>query len=351
MPHSSGGGSHSGGSHSSHSSHSGGGSRHSGGGSSSSGSSRRTSSTPFPGCRRYLYYKDDKPCLVYSNYDIRKGDTFQFVLGLIIFGLMFVPFIILGIVFMFHAFSFPKKIEYSKYKRKAPEFVIEDNLGVFENEAKLEKSMSDFYDTTGVVPAVITVTNDTWKEDYASLEAYAYDEYVNRFPDEVHWLFVYSSAEKDNGFDDWYWEGMQGDDTDPVLISDRVNAFNEDLNTRLLQRSKYSVDDAFAITFDEYAPIMMKMTFKPKILFGGICLAVIMGAFYFSVAWYLKPKKVPEEYKKAVPCELKAVYQASCNFCGGMYVVGMHTGCPHCGAAIPPQNYIQDPQGNIVKIL
>ena len=63
------------------------------------------------------------------------------------------------------------------------------------------------------------------------------------------------------------------------------------------------------------------------------------------------PAKVPADYKKAVPCELKAVYQLSCNFCGGMYIVGMHTNCPHCGASIPPQNYIQDPQGNIVKIL
>ena len=351
MPHSSGGGSHSGGSHSSHSSHSGGGSRHSGGGSSSSGSSRRTSSTPFPGCKRYLYYKNDKPCLVYSNYDIRKSDKSTFIAAIIICAIVFLPFIILSAFFMVKAFSFPKKIEYSKYKHKTPEFVIEDNLGVIENRSNLEKSMEEFYDTTGVVPAVITVTNDTWNQDYKSLEAYAYDVYVNRFPDEVHWLFVYSTAEKEDGFDDWYWEGMQGDNTDPVLTTERVDAFTESLNTRLLQRSKYSVDDAFAITFDEYRPVMMKMQVNKKNIILGSVMFITMSAVAGLTIATSKPHKVPDDYKKAVPCELKAVYQASCNFCGGMYIVGMHTGCPHCGAAIPPQSYIQDPQGNIVKIL
>lgn len=349
MPHSSGGGSHSGGSHSSSSSSSRS-SRSSGGGSGSS-SRRRTSSTPFPGCRRYLYYKDNKPCLVYSNYDIRKSDIGQTIAAFIIFGVMLVPLWIFGLVFMIKAFTFPQRIEYSKYRNKTPEFVIEDNLGVFEDEANLKRSMKEFYDTTGVVPAVITVSNDTWNEDYESLEEYAYDVYVDRFPDEVHWLIIYSSAKKDNGFDDWYWEGMQGDKTDPVLIPERTKAFTESLHDRLLQRNKYSVDDAIAITFDEYRPIMMKMVMNKSRFVPGIVLFVIMSLFLFMIIALNKPTKVPEDYKKAVPCELKAVYQLTCNYCGGVYIVGMHTSCPHCGAAIPPQNYIQDPQGNIIKIL
>ena len=352
MPHSSGGGSHSSGSHSggSHSSHS---SRSSGGGSSSGGyhSSKRTSSTPFKGAKRYLYYKDNKPYLVYANYDIRKRDFSRILPIWIICGFIFGPYVIVGIMMMFRAFYMPERIEYSKYKNKDPEFIIEDNIGVLENEKKLKKSMESFYDTTGIVPAVITVSNDEWSEDYTSLEAYAYDVYVQRFPDEVHWLIVYSETVKDNGFNDWYWEGMQGDRTDPVLTEDQAAAFTESLHDRLMKRTKYSVDDAIAITLDEYAPKMMSLSCdKTDLIFGAIVF-LMMSSVLFIVFITNRPRKVSEEYKKAVPCELNVVYQASCNFCGGMYVVGMHSGCPHCGASIPPQNYIQDPQGNIVKIL
>ena len=164
MPHSSGGGSHSSGSHSggSHSSHS---SRSSGGGSSSGGyhSSKRTSSTPFKGAKRYLYYKDNKPYLVYANYDIRKRDFSRILPIWIICGFIFGPYVIVGIMMMFRAFYMPERIEYSKYKNKDPEFIIEDNIGVLENEKNLKKSMRSFYDTTGIVPAVITVSNDEWK--------------------------------------------------------------------------------------------------------------------------------------------------------------------------------------------
>ena len=350
MPHSSGGGSHSGGSHSHSSSSHRSSSRHSGGGSSSS-SRRRTSSTPFPGCRRYLYYRDNKPCLVYSNYDVRKPEMGSFIVSIIICVFMFLPMAIASLFVIAKAFTVPNRIEYSKYKNKTPEFVIEDNLGVLEDEANLERAMKDFYDETGVIPAVITISNDTWKEDYNSLEAYAYDVSLNRFPDEYHWLIVYSSAEKDNGFDDWHWEGMQGNYTDPILTPERTDDFTESLQVRLTQRSKYSVDDAIAATLDEYRPVMMKMVVNKSRLLGGILLIAMSILFIVPTLLTNKPKKVPDYYKNAVPCELKEVYQLSCNFCGGMYVVGMHNSCPHCGASIPPQNYIQDPQGNIVKIL
>jgi hypothetical protein len=64
-----------------------------------------------------------------------------------------------------------------------------------------------------------------------------------------------------------------------------------------------------------------------------------------------KPRKVPDEYKNAIPCNLNAVYQESCNFCGGVYIIGIHTECPHCGGAIPPHHYVKDPQGNIIQIM
>ena len=306
MPHSSGGGSHSGGSHSSSGSHS---SHSSSGGGSSGGyhSNRRTSDKPFPGSKMYLYYQDRKPRFIYSNYDL---------------------------------------------KNKKPDFVIEDNLDIFENEKNLKRSMKAFYEETGIVPAVITVKNEDWNKEYSSLEKYAYDEYVARFPDEAHWLIVYSEEIKDNGFNDWYWEGMQGDRTDPVLTASRANKFTESLHKRLLQREKYSVDEAIAATFDEYTPQMMNIIMDKAQFFTCLFLFLVFGgSTYYSFAVAYKSPKVPEQLKHAKAVNLTAVYQEACSYCGGIYIVGMHRECPHCGAVLPEHHYTKDANGNIIQIM
>ena len=349
MPHSSGGGSHSGGSHSGGSSHSHS-SRSSGGSSSGGGlpSFRQTSSQPFRGSRRYLYYRDNKPYFVYTNYDVRKRDPMPIVSLILIMVLILIPWFIGCIVGICFSFKKPKKLSYYS---KCPKLVIEDNIGVFEDENNLEESMEAFFDKTGIVPAVITVSNDTWNENYTNLENYAYDLYVNRFHDEYHWLIVYSEATKEDGFNDWYWEGMQGNNTDPILTEELAASFTESLHTKLLQRSKYSVDDAIAKTFDEYTPQMMKTYVDKLMLIMCVilllaCVAVMLYAI--KVYW---PEKVPDYYKNAKLCELTAVYQEPCNFCGGVYIIGMHTTCPHCGAALPAHHYIKDEQGNVVELL
>ena len=348
MPHSSGGGSHSGGSHSSsHSSHH---SSHSGGSSSGGGlpSNRHSSGQPFPGAKRYLYYRNNRPYFLYANYDVRKPDPMPRVAGFIVFFIILLPFIIASVFIIAKSVTVPKRLDSDKH----PKFVIEDNIGVVEDKKQLKKSMQEFYDTTGIIPAVITVNNDDWNEDYTSLENYAYDLYVNNFKDENHWLIVYSEAVKDNGFNDWYWEGMQGNNTDPILTGKRSDSFTVSLHKRLLQRDTYSVDAAIALTLDEYRPQMMKPYANPAGCVGGLFMLVMFG----FISWYIfavayKPAKVSEEFKNAQPCELTAVYEEPCNFCGGIFIVGMHTTCPHCGAALPAHHYIKDAQGNVVQIL
>ena len=345
MPHSSGGGSHSGGSHSSHSSSSSH-SSHSGGG---GGSSRRSSSTPFPGSRRFLYYNDNKPYFIYTNYDIRKPDPWPRVSAIIVFCVAFLPFLILSFFLMIRGINIPHKLENSV---KNPKFIVEDNIGVIEDKKALKQYMREFYDTTGITPAVITVRNEDWNEDYTSLENYAYDVYLDRFDDETHWLFIYSESIKDNGFNDWYWEGMQGDDTDNILTSKRANEFTEVVQKRLIDRDKYSVDAALGLTLDEFRPKVMKPSLDSSRFISGAFMFIMMSLMSFGVlANAFKPVKIPEMYKKAQPCELTAVYQEPCNFCGGIYIIGMHTTCPHCGAALPAHHYIKDAQGNIVKLL
>ena len=353
MPHSSGGGSHSGGSHSggSHSSHS---SHRSGGGSSGGGSSRRTSTVPFSGSRRFLYYSDNKPHFVYANYDVRKPDPWPLISGIVMFVLFIGPMVVLSLVLMGKSIIIPKRINYGSDDNKHPKFVVEDNLGIFEDKKKLKGAMEDFYDDTGIIPAVITVSNEDWNEDYASLERYTYDQYVTRFPEthEVHWLIVYSESTKDNGFEDWYWEGMQGDDTDSILTNRQTAAFTESLHKRLSQRSKYSVDDAIGITLDEYrVKVMQPWVDTPRFVAGLFMFLMFGGIAWFMFGVAYKPRKVPEQYKNAKPCDLTVVYQEPCTFCGGIYIIDMHTTCPHCGAALPAHHYIKDANGNVVELL
>ena len=204
MPHSGGGGSHSGGSHSS--SHSSSSHHYSSSHGSSSGSSRRTSSTPFPGAKRFLYYKDRTPHFIYANYDIRKRNVLSIVMGIVIFSMFSIPAVLALIYGISQSVNIPKKLTYFEDRDKRPQYVIEDELGVIEDKKELKKSIKAFYETTGVVPAVITVENSAWQDDYASMEQYAYDLYVNTFHhDEVYLLIVYSSEAKDNGFDDWHY--------------------------------------------------------------------------------------------------------------------------------------------------
>ena len=51
-------------------------------------------------------------------------------------------------------------------------------------------------------------------------ESYAYDEYLDLFDDEMHWLIVFST-DGDEEWEDWYWEGMQ-DGSHLTLVSLRV---------------------------------------------------------------------------------------------------------------------------------
>ena len=327
MPHSSGGGSHGGGSHggSHHSSHSSGRSR---GG---SGSSQRTSSTAFAGATRYVYYRNKRPYFVYSNYDIRKKNTASTVITIIFLAIMALPILGVGIAGAVVSFETPKKV----YPPSNKSIVIEDELGVIDNEDDLIDTLEDFRGETGIVPAVVTISEEKWNQSYPTLEDYAYDKYLELFKDEKHWLIVYSSEVEDDGFDDWKWEGMQGNDTDNILTVKKVERFNEDLHKMLLQRSKYSVGEAIEKAFDSLNSYVMNKTWNKPVFFASVGVS---GFFLFFLVWLgistIKPVKT-SYYHKAIVCDETLVDQEKCEYCGGVYVVGLHKACPHCAAPLP----------------
>lgn len=208
MPHSSGGGSHGGGSHggSHHSSHSHGGSGR---------SSRHVRSTYFPDARRYVYYDHHRPVYVYADYDItEKRSPLRFLMLL-----FYLPFILFTFSMFAEAYHHPHKLP-QNYDYK---IVVEDKANVLGNTAELRNSLVAFYNRTGISPAVITVEN----------------------------------SDPDPDFNDWYWEGMQGDDTDNIITVDVADDFKDLMQKYLTANSRYDVSSAIAAAFDETTPNVM----------------------------------------------------------------------------------------------
>ena len=225
MPHSSGGGSHSGGSHS--------GSGFSSSSSSSGGSSaKHIKHTSFPGARRYVYYENYRPVYVYADYDIRKGTAsgkFFSILGSAV-SLLF------GIMLLAMCYDKPQKMDTS------PSYSCEivDCAGVIDDADMVQSAIDDFYDETGIPVEVMTVNNEDWQGSYSKLEDFAYDMYVTEFDDEEHWLVVYSEpTSPDPDFNDWYWEGMQGDDTDNIITVDVADDFKDLMQKYLTANSLF----------------------------------------------------------------------------------------------------------------
>ena len=311
MPHSSGGGSHGGGSHHSSSSHS---SSHRS--SSGGGSSRiRTSHTYFPGARRFVYYRNGVPNYVYSDTDLSKGPSK-------------LRFLMLSLIH------------------------IQDDAQVLGDTTKLGDALEDFFNTTGISPAVMTVYNSDWEDNYTDLEKYAYELYVNRFYDEKHWLIVYSQPkDPDDEFNNWYWEGMQGDDTDSIITSSVAYDFTNDLHKRLLVEGT-KVNDAITDSFNALTPTVMKFRFEGETFGIGIFMLLFVGFHAFFMVFfrpdankYKGAKEVPLDGYYAPPQQTApqpqsvVMKQASCEYCGGVYTVGSCNACPHCGAPIQPQDY------------
>lgn len=347
MPHSSGGGSHSGGSHS--------GSGFSSSSSSSGGSSaKHIKNTSFPGARRYVYYENYRPVYIYADYDIRKGTAsgkFFSILGSAV-SLLF------GIMLLAMCYDKPQKMDTS------PSYSCEivDCAGVIDDADMVQSAIDDFYDETGIPVEVMTVNNEDWQgsysklEDfaydmyvtefddeehwqgyYSDLENYAYDLYVNHFADESHWLIVYSTPDgysSSDGFEDWYWEGMQGNDTDDVLTESVTNSFNDELQKNLTARTRYTVSSAISTSFDDLTPTVMKSKVNWTMLFTSIAILAFV-CLHACLMIGINPKA--RKYAKAKPCS-DAAQEKACEYCGYTYVVDTCTECPHCGAPIPPED-------------
>lgn len=326
MPHSSGGGSHSSGG----SSHSSGGSSHSsssyssssgGSYSSSSRSNIKTSKEYFSGSTRFVRYRNNKAEYIYANQDIsRRFRLPQFLLSLI-----YIPFWVSGIFILVTSFSNPAKL-----KPYETQIIIEDELQILDKTDDLEKTLYNFRLKTGIVPGIITVENKTWLPYYNDLASYAYDRYVNMYEDEMHWLIVYSE-DGNMVFNDWYFEGVMGYDTDPILYSKILDAFNEELNRSLTARTKYTVSQSFINAFEKIDSKLMRPRVSWEELGMGFFVLIFTLGHYTIMAYASNGSY--RKYKGYIKCPVNG-FEEKCDYCGGVYFTGTKTTCPHCGAPV-----------------
>lgn len=325
MPHSSGGGSFSGGVHSS--SHS----------SSSSSSSRRYSSRPFPGALCYVFYdRSYRPHLLYTNEAPETPKKMSWIVYIFLIIMTILPF---GVLF-FTSYHNPKKLN-TNYDTS---IVIRDNNEVLsdEEETLLNNKFNEFFDATGITPALVTIDYNEHPY-YASLEEYAYDCYVDNFKDEKHWLIVYSSSvgtKKDN----WAFEGMQGNDTDSILYESITSKFNNALYNALSE-SETSLSDALIRSFDEIIPHILDKTFIiewPILIFTIVWLGFVILFLISQIITALRQKQM----KNATPLKGSPILK-ECPYCGTKYYAETIERCPKCGAIIdyphiPDTNTNQD---------
>lgn len=327
MPHSGGGGSHGGGSHGGHSH---------GGGSGRSAPVVRSKS--FKGAQRFVYYAGNKCNYLYANTDITKLKTNKLSVAVMIIFMAFFMTMSLyicldGVYNNPHAIQMPAK----------KEIQIEDHIGTLSDEEKTEmiSLMKEFREKTGVVPAFVAVHDSEWNEDYSNLEDYAYDKYLEIFPDEKHMLIVYSEPDYYKDFNNWKWELMQGNDTDPVLSVRFDKKFTSLFHAKLSKNGK-TVGTALNETFEELTPSVLNKGFIfdeqsiQTFLFALLFEAMILVIFIPVLIVNLNPKR--KYYQSAIKITAKAK-EETCEYCGCNYVVGTVLSCPHCNAPIPAKIY------------
>lgn len=351
MARSSGGGSRSGGSRSSSSSSrsSGGSSGYSGGrsyGGTSSGP--RISNTPFYGSRTFRYYRDGTAHYVYSDRYLPAMKDPKPRWFLIFF---YIPFIFAVFSIFAGSLCFPEKPMTTFSKSNV---AVIDTADVFTTteEQSLHEKLLEFGEKTGVTTQIITVDYDEWT-DNGSLENYAYYRYYAQFNDENGWLIVYS--EEDDGYGDWSWEGIQGDNT-----YDTMDVFLDDFNTifhsQLVLNQVPEVSVAFTTAFDRAIDTFENQHFSvdfAMLPIGFFVLIFISVHGYIMIFAGTKKKYSYKELKEVVasdsdafnytkynfePTTRQSVSQnqpkplIECRYCGYKYEMETDNRCPNCHA-------------------
>ena len=275
MPHSSGGGSHGGGTH--------------GGGSHGGSSGNHVSHHYFPGARRYRRHRHGHP----DDYIYARSKPQKINLFVVILLILIEAFIGYG-TFNSVSGNVPHKL---KAEYLTPDTHIEDAADVIGDDGKLEEALEEFEEVTGICPVIYTVYDEEWAEEYADLETYTYCMYVDNYPDEQHFVIVYSLPldQRDEfvngGLDvpDFAWEAVQGDETDPILTEGTFRHFSKELHEALEEGA--DPGDALTAAFEdltESADESLNLR-SPLSVIGLImkCMPMLIVLAFFGIVTFI----------------------------------------------------------------
>ena len=322
MPHSSGGGSSGGGFH--------------GGSSGSSVNTTRYSSRPFAGASCYVYYGafSHAPRVVYTNGSPKASMRNAIVSVVVLFVFAIAPWGFL----IWSGYHNPVKLA-TNYDTTLH---IDDtrNLLTPAQEESLKGKFTEFFTVSGITPALVTVDDADWTT-FATLEDYAYRKYVSLFSDERHWLIVFSTFGSNTSR--WAYEGMQGNETDPILYTQKTDRFNAVMR-ETLGNDRNNLYNAVDASFSAILPGLMELSFSldwKLLAFGIVWSSITLVAAGMSVVGLFRQKGLKNAVQ--VPDGTNLVME-KCPHCHAPYYVGTTDRCPKCGEAFGPAHIAHPPQ-------
>ena len=153
------------------------------------------------------------------------------------------------------------------------------------------------------------------------------------FIDESHWLIVYAD---DGAKSNWAFEGMQGNDTDPVLTTRVTNNFNTFLYDKLSLPNS-GVGDSINQAFHHIMPTMMDSYFEietPMIFFLVAWEGFLTVMFVVTLVQHFRSKGL----KIATKINGQPIFK-HCPTCGNEYAEGTLYKCPKCGTQLSSEEY------------
>jgi hypothetical protein len=358
MPHSGGGGDSDSGAHSGSES---GGSRSGGGGSSYAGV-RRWNTGYRETCRNkdedvWVCYDGDEPRFRYVEKKAYRKFTRAHNLKVTFIPALLVP------VAATVAITLTSGVAFFPISKGKPDYVtqpiegetwdmIEDNAGCYTEEEKKDivSAIDTLYLTSGIETQVVTITEEMfYQADRIDLETLAYSEYVDRFPDEDHFLILF----EDKGNESWAFEIMEGDNTSEWLTEDVSYSFDQLFTENLWATSQFTYGTALSSALTDTTLYLQEHAGEPTerdreksrfLRYLYIVMTVISltmaSSFYVGRQAYgtIEKRMARDGYEKVSNAKIvtdangrAAPEMVSCEYCGGTYPSGMLT-CPHCGA-------------------
>lgn len=291
----------------------------------------RKSKHDFKGANKFVYLEEDRLKYIYANYDIAKSSkTGYFIEVGIITGIFLLALLLFAVSML------PGK----KLSGISNDNYFENRVGTeIANPDELTEAMELFYRENGISPAVIIMESET-VNFFDNPSICAYDCYINRFEDEGHMLILLSPSDKMQA--DWKVGIYLGEDARKAVNDSFVVQFNHKLEEELSKNQP--IETAVGVTLTYLAPGARSenvrfAAYNGKFLLK-IFLIVLLSVIYFSYI-IIRYKKYfgakQKAFNTAMPCP-KVVVEANCKYCTGLYVVGAHLNCPHCGAPVGEEN-------------